>query len=126
MVARLADARAAIESERQRIEAERQAEQQRAIDQAEIIERRRISRIGEKPVGSAWDGSYSVIEDYLRSIANDPDSIDIQECSPAVETDGGWLVRCVFRGKNAFGALVRKEQVFLIRFGEVVSATDWK
>lgn len=86
----------------------------------------RAKHIGDKPVASAWDGSYREVETYLRGIANDPDSIEVSECSKAVETDEGWLVRCVYRGKNAFGALIRKEQVFLIRHRAVVSAVDWK
>lgn len=126
LAGRLAAARAAVEADRQRVEAERLAEQQRAAEQAKAIEQRLLDRIGKKPVASAWDGSYPVIEAYLRNLAHDPDSIDVQECSPAVDTPSGWLVRCIYRGKNAFGALIRKEQVFTIRFGEVVSVVNFE
>ncbi len=84
--------------------------------------KRRIASIGKEPKPSAWDGTYREVERYLKQVANDPESIDIDQCSDTfVVEDTGWIVLCSFRGKNAFGALIKNVNWFVIRHGMVVA-----
>ncbi len=83
-----------------------------------------IARIGEQPEQSAWDGSYYEVERYLKRVAHDPDSIDVSACTKAVPTEKGWAIRCEYRGKNAFGGLILKNGLFVVKHGAVVSAAD--
>jgi hypothetical protein len=67
--------------------------------------------------------SYYAVERYLKQSAHDPDSIDVDSCTPAVLTDRCWQMACVYRGKNAFGALIRKSSLFwLAREGTVIGS----
>lgn len=118
---------AATEAERKRVEKEA-AEKERVLREAaekqRSAERAIVARIGEKPVASAWDGSYYEVERYLKRVAHDPDSIDMAGCSEALQTDAGWTVRCEYRGRNAFGGLILKNGLFVIKHGQVVSSVD--
>lgn len=49
----------------------------------------RLIKFGEPPIQSAWDGSYSIVERYLKRIANDPDSIEIDSCTKVYHTNKG-------------------------------------
>lgn len=80
-----------------------------------------ISKYGEKPAQSKWDGSYRAVEKYLKATANDPSSIDISGCTEVYKNKTGWLVGCDFRGKNAFGGLVRNSNWFTIAHGQVIN-----
>jgi len=75
---------------------------------------------GEKPEQRSWDGSYRVVTDYLKSAANDPSSIDVEGCTEVYKGQSGWLVGCDFRGKNAFGALVKNSNWFTVSQGRVL------
>ena len=67
------------------------------------------------PVASAWDGTTYAVKNYLKENLNDPKSIEIVECSPIMELSNGlWMQRVKFRGKNAYGSLVLNEFMFLI------------
>ena len=105
---------------RERREASRKREEQKR----EAVRQARIDKFGEPPAASPWDGSYYVIEKYLKKIANDPDSIDIDGCTEVYYTDDGWLVGCDYRGRNAFGGLVRQSNWFTIIHGVVVQMHD--
>jgi len=87
-------------------------------------ENRKISverdRIGIRPRKSDWDGSYPVVKEYLKQVANDPSSIKIESCTEVFQTKDGWRVGCDYRGKNSFGAMVLESNWFTIRNGEVV------
>lgn len=80
----------------------------------------RVEKFGRPPTMNPWTGSYSVVEDHLRRIANDPDSIKIQECTGVYEHADGWVVGCEYTGGNAFGGIVRKSNWFVIANGKVV------
>ena len=79
---------------------------------------------GEKPVRSAWDGSYREVERHLESAAHDPDSIDIENCTEPYKAKEGWIVLCKYRGKNAFGGMVLNHNWFVIRQNRVISVED--
>lgn len=63
---------------------------------------------GEQPVLGPWDGELVGSENYLRRSAHDPDSIDVERCTPPVLVNRVqcWVTRCQVRGRNAFGAQV--------------------
>lgn len=106
-------------------EKERKQQEKIAKEQARKEEQRkkRIERFGEPPTQSQWDGSYREVEKYLERVANDPDSIKIEGCTGVSHDDSqGWLVGCDFRGRNAFGGLVKNSNWFVIRHGAVIKA----
>ena len=84
----------------------------------------RIAAFGEPPIQSGWDGSYSAVENYLEAIANDPDSIELDGCTKVYHTKDGWLVGCDYRGRNAFGGMIRQSNWFTIVYGRVVEMHD--
>ncbi len=80
---------------------------------------------GEKPIRGSWDGSYSVVERYLKQVMHDPSSLDIDGCTPAYKVEKiGWVVGCRYRGKNVFGAKVLNQNWFVIRQNRVVDVKD--
>lgn len=81
-----------------------------------------IDKHGDRPEVSSWDGSYSVVKEYLKLMANDPSSIEMAGCSAASWGNPmGWEVSCVFRGNNAFGGKVKSAKVFYISKQRVIS-----
>lgn len=96
-----------------------------SLARAEVgAQNRRLARFGPMPQPSAWDGTYTVVRDYLRRVANDPGSIDLDVCTGVYQVDEGWLIGCDYRGKNGFGALIRTSNWFIIRFGQVIDMKD--
>lgn len=82
---------------------------------------------GEKPMRSGWDGSYLVVERYLKRVMHDPSSLDVDNCTYAHKVKNvGWVVGCRYRGKNKFGGLVLNENWFVIRQNRVVGVKDPK
>ena len=77
---------------------------------------------------SEWDASVAQVKDYLKAVLHDPRSVEYVEWSPVVKLpDEGYLVRCKFRAKNAFGGLVLEEKSFRMdEEGSVVSMTDYQ
>ncbi len=71
---------------------------------------------GTKPSQSSWDGHVGPVRTYLRRAAHDPGSIDFEGCTePVLTSDNCWRTTCNYRGKNAFGALIRNSGTFYIR-----------
>jgi len=90
---------------------------------AEAEAKKAIEKIfyGDKPIQSSWDGSYRVVETYLKRAMNDPSSLDMNNCTSVYKIDNeGWGVRCSYRGKNAFGGMVLNSNWFIIRQNTVV------
>ena len=102
---------------------ERERDQKRRAQEQREVEAR-IARFGEAPVQSSWDGSYPAVKRYLKRIANDPDSIKIAACTKVYHTKKGWLVGCDYRGRNAFGGMVKQSNWFTIVHGNVVEMHD--
>jgi hypothetical protein len=67
---------------------------------------------GTKP--QRWfDGGVRAAETFMKQNANDPDSIDVENCTePVLMTHGCWRYTCDVRGKNAFGALILNRITF--------------
>ena len=102
-----------------KLEAERLEKAKKEAERKKLL-----AEFGEKPVISQWDGSYFEVKKYLKQVANDPDSIEMDGCTDVYHTKNGWLVGCNYRGKNAFGALIRNSSWFTIRHGQVINVEE--
>jgi len=69
---------------------------------------------GDKPTVDPWDGGMIAVDRYFKNTANDPSSIDSENCTTPVLTDNCWRVTCVVRGKNAFGALIANQYTLYV------------
>lgn len=82
--------------------------------------------MGEKPINSEWDGSVRPAENYLKQVLNDYSSSEYISWSPVAKVYIGkepyWGTKVKLRAKNAFGAFIIKDIVFLIRNNQVVKA----
>ena len=85
---------------------------------------RKIAYAGPPPrrtISLGRNFEYIEVKQYLRSIAHDPDSVELHKCTKTYFNEKvGWLVACEYFGKNAFGAKVRNSNWFAIRFHSVV------
>lgn len=76
---------------------------------------------------SPWDGSVYQVKGWLKDNSNDPKSLEYIEWSPVIKTDTGFLVRCKYRGRNGFGALILAEQLFLMdKDGNVTAVQEYE
>lgn len=98
--------------------AEKRAKAKKAKEEKQRLAR--IAKFGEAPVRSAWDGSYRAVEKHLKRVANDPDSIEIDNCTGVYHIKSGWLVGCDYRGRNGFNAMIRQSNWFTITHGQVI------
>ena len=81
-------------------------------------------RCGAAPSLSAWDGELIGSEFFVQQTAHDPDSIDVERCTPpslTVDTDHCWVTTCDVLGRNGFGAMIRSRMQFEVRAGRIVS-----
>lgn len=76
--------------------------------------------VGNAPKQSAFDGSVLAVEKYIKANSKDPNSIEYVEWTKVTPSDEFWAVRCKFRGKNSFGAMVLQNQWFYIQNEAVV------
>jgi hypothetical protein len=68
---------------------------------------------GEKPMRSFLDHAIVGLESHIKDTANDPDSIDVKDCTVPVMTENHcWVSTCKVRGKNGFGALILKHPTY--------------
>lgn len=93
-------------------------------------QQQRLTLFGNPPDQGRPGSPYWQVSYYLKQVANDPDSIDVDYCTQVYHVDTGWLVGCQYRGRNAFNALVRQANWFIIRQDAVVqmkeaSAYNW-
>lgn len=83
--------------------------------------------IGKKPEQSSFDGSVSVVDQYLRRNLNDYESSEFLEWSRVTPTrlegQNVWSVKLRLRAKNAFGGKIVKDVEFFIHDNEVVTVT---
>ncbi len=90
------------------------------ISQKQILAQKE-AKFGQAPEQSSRDNSVSVVKRYLREVAKDPSSLKFESWSEVYfNKEDGWIVYCVFRGKNSFGAYTREANWFVIRYGRVV------
>jgi uncharacterized protein (UPF0297 family) len=103
---------------------EKQEKERQEKEKKEKEQEMRIAKFGEPPTQSAWDGSYYAVERYLKKVANDPDSIKMDGCTNVYQTESGWLVGCNYRGRNAFGGMIRQSNWFTIIHDQVIQMHD--
>ena len=80
----------------------------------------RLANFGKQPIASAWDGSYLVVEMYLKKIAKDPESLKIASCTNVMHSKNGWIVGCTWRARNGFGGMSLQSNWFTIRHNTVI------
>lgn len=91
----------------------------------EKLNAEREAKFGKCPTVSSWDGSVRVVKEYLRTIAKDPDSLKYEQWSDVFyNEDDGWIVLCVFRGKNSFGGYDKAANWFVVHHGQVVAVKE--
>lgn len=83
-----------------------------------------IGLFGEPPSFYPFLG-YMMITNYLERTLNDPDSLEMQNCSSVHKGRHGWLVSCTFRAKNGFGALIKSKKWFVINDGRVMYTHEY-
>ena len=87
--------------------------QQAAAEAVKAKEETYLALCGEAPRVSSWDGAPVGLESAIKKIANDPDSIDVSDCTtPVLSKDNCWVSTCNVRGKNGFGALILLRQTW--------------
>lgn len=76
---------------------------------------------GPKPETGILDGECPIIDKFLKSVANDYNSVEVVDCTSVYEwRDNAWAQRVRFRAKNGFGAKVINDWVFIMRNGSVI------
>jgi hypothetical protein len=69
--------------------------------------------VKEVVYNSSWDGSVRQVKDWMNANFNDPKSTEFVEWSKVFKSPQGiYYVRCKYRAKNGFGALVLEEKLF--------------
>jgi hypothetical protein len=83
-----------------------------------------VARYGPEPsVGR--QGVATAVWEFYRISANDARSIEVVEAGPIMPShDKSWKQRVLFRGKNAFGALIIDERTFYIRDDVVIEMSE--
>lgn len=80
---------------------------------------------GKPPARSAWDNSIPVVKDFVKAVANDPDSIEFVGCKePVLNKKNCYKTVCVFRGKNLFGGMVINAKTFYLTNNRVLNVED--
>jgi len=87
---------------------------------------KRIAKFGNPPDVSIWGkhGYDGPVMKYLKDRAHDPSSISISNCSDLGYSQDGWIIKCEYRGINAFGAIVRQTNWFTIVDNKVINVED--
>lgn len=91
-----------------------------------IFEPGESNNVQEIVKNDSWDASVSQVKGYLKANVNDPNSLEFVEWSQAIKQGDGFIVRCKYRGKNGFGALVLEEKLFYMdKTGAVTGSRDF-
>jgi hypothetical protein len=70
---------------------------------------------GDEPARSAWDNEIYDVTSAVEAAAHDPDSIDVENCTPPrLSSKNCWVTTCDIRGKNMFGAMILNRKSFSI------------
>ena len=104
--------------------AERVARETDERNRIELEQRALAAKFGEKPQQVVEGRPYWQVEYYLKEVANDPDSIEVDRCTKVYQSERGWLVGCDYRGRNAFGGMIRKSNWFTISHDRVVQIDE--
>jgi hypothetical protein len=61
---------------------------------------------------SGLDGSVYQVQDYLKTVLKDPDSVKYEKWGKVLKNDNGYTVWVQFRSKNSFGGYVKSMYSF--------------
>jgi hypothetical protein len=82
---------------------------------------------GKPPPLGPVDGEIIGSERYLGRAANDPDSVDVENCTEPVLSEAlCWTSVCDVRQKNIFGALTLSRIRFYVMKGVIIGAEPEK
>ena len=104
-----------VAAERKRVEREERerAKELAKLEQARAVEEAYRALCGPKPELGPWDGELPGLESVIARTAHDPDSIDVENCTPPVlSPEDCWISTCSVRGKNMFGAMILQRRTF--------------
>ena len=79
-----------------------------------------VYKHGPEPLFNEINDSYFEVAEYLQQVAINPDSVKINSCTKAKETDKGWFVRCKYTAKNKRGVVAGGSKGFYISNNEVI------
>ena len=79
------------------------------------------------PVANSWiNKEVTQVKEWIKANANDPSSVEFVEWGEVSPEGAGFKVRCKFRAKNGFGALVLGQKEFhMDASGKVTSVTEF-
>ena len=90
------------------------------ISQKQIVAQRE-AEFGPAPQQSTFDNSVNIVKRYLREAAKEPSSLKFESWSQVYFNENdGYVVKCIYRGKNSFGGYSREAFWFVIQHGQVV------
>jgi hypothetical protein len=97
-------------------------------DRYTAYEQKQKAQPKELVYNSSYDGSVRQVEDWLKSNLNDTDSLSFVEWSKVAKTPkGNFVVRCKYRAKNTYGAMVLENKVFFLnKDGQYIYQTDYQ
>jgi len=76
--------------------------------------------LGAKPETNPKDGSIKIVEDFVKSTVENPNTFEFLEWSEVTAESGYWKVRCKYKGVSSFNAEVTTNAWFYIRNHKVV------
>jgi hypothetical protein len=79
-----------------------------------------VYKHGPEPLFNEINDSYFEVAEYLQQVAINPDSVKINSCTKAKETDKGWFVRCKYTAKNKREAIAEGSNGFYISKNKVI------
>lgn len=79
---------------------------------------------GNKPEQNELDGSVKIVKEFIKENAKDASSIKFIEWSKVSIFGEFWVVRCKYKGTNAFGGVVTENMWFYIQKNQVVKTKE--
>ncbi len=75
------------------------------------------AKFGKKPSGRYSTGVPPSVQEYWNKTLNDPASLEEERCGPIRAGNNGWITVCRYRTKDSSGALVLKQDTYIIKNG---------
>ena len=75
------------------------------------------AKFGKKPSASHRSGVPLAVEKYWDKTLQYPDSLEEEICGPIRAGSDGWITVCRYRAKDSSGALLLKQDTYIIKNG---------
>ena len=84
-----------------------------------------VAKIGPRPTRD-WQVNYHSVAEYRASTLGDPGALEFLAWGAEVRglEEVGWMIKCQYRAKNEYGALMISNKVFAVKQGKVTVAID--